>query len=80
MDKDINILVSFEAESSEPVQIIYNGTTTICIFPDGEKEIARPSKDDNFDPEVGVAMCIVRRIFGSRSAFQKAVKSGYKQD
>ena len=64
----------------KPSQIIYNGTTTICIFSDGDKVIARPSNDDSFDPEVGVAMCIMKRLYGSRTAFQKAVDNGYRQD
>ena len=63
-----------------PEKIIYNGTTTICVFPDGEKITARPTNEDNFDKEVGVSMCIMKRIFGSRSAFLRVVESGYDQN
>ena len=63
----------------EPKQIIYNGITTICIFHDNTKVISRPQKGEKFDKETGVAMCIAKYIYGSRSKFLKAVESGYDQ-
>jgi hypothetical protein len=63
-----------------PKQIIFNGVTTICIFPGGEKIISRPSNDDDFDPEFGVMACIMKRIYGSRNKFKKAVAEGHRQD
>lgn len=63
-----------------PEKIIYNGTTTVCIFRDGVRITARPTKDDDFDKEVGVAMCIMKRVFGSRSEFQRHVEKAYDQN
>ena len=63
-----------------PEKVIYNGTTTICVFPNGVKITARPTEDDDFDKEVGVAMCVMKRIFGSRSEFQRVVERGYEQE
>ena len=60
-------------------QIIFNGVTTICIFHDGTKVISRPQKGERFDRETGVAMCIAKYIYGSRSKFLRAVESGYEQ-
>jgi len=59
--------------------IIYNGITTICIFFDDTKVISRPQKGERFDRETGVAMCIAKYIYGSRSKFQRAVESGHEQ-
>lgn len=62
-----------------PVHIIFNGVTTICIFGDGTKVISRPQKGEKFDKETGVAMCIAKYIYGSRSKFLKAVEKGHQQ-
>ena len=63
-----------------PEQVIYNGITTIAIFPDGKKIKARPDKGAKFDKETGLAMCIAKHIFGSRAAFLHAVESANDQN
>jgi hypothetical protein len=62
-----------------PKQIIFNGVTTVCIFGDGTKIIARPQDGERFDKETGVAMCIAKYLFGSRSKFLDAVKRAHDQ-
>jgi len=39
-----------------PEQIVFNGDLTICIFPDGEKILARPCDGDKFYAGVGVSV------------------------
>ena len=63
-----------------------DGTKTVCktkapevdhvTLPDGKKLAVVPK--DEFDPEVGVAMCIAKKYFGSRHQFTKAVKGAVK--
>lgn len=43
-------------------------------FPDGETYVSHCSKEDHFDIEVGVALAIARHLYGSRTAFLKAIK------
>ena len=62
-----------------PVRIIFNDETTICYFEDGSKVVVTCSEDDEYTKEAGVAACIAKRVFGSRSAFLKAVEKGYRQ-
>lgn len=62
-----------------PTKIIYNGKTTIVFFRDGTKEIATCTEEDNYSKEAGVAQCIAKKLFGSRSAFLRAVESGKVQ-
>ena len=62
-----------------PEQISFYGTTTVCKFPDGKYTSARPQKGENFDKETGVAMCIAKYIYGSRSKFLRAVEKGHQQ-
>lgn len=66
--------------SLKPKKIIFNGSTTTCIFEDDTKYHSRPTIDDDFDPGVGVAMCIMKKLYGSRSKFENSVKKGYVQE
>ena len=77
---DIKIICRLEFENDHfPTSVIYNNGTTVCIFEGGDKVISRPSKDDEFDPEVGLAMCIAKRVYGSRQAFLRAVANANYQ-
>jgi len=62
-----------------PVKIIYNGTTTVCYFKDGSKEIVHCAEDEQFVKEVGVMSCIMKKLFNSRNEFKRLVDSGYVQ-
>ena len=62
-----------------PVRIIFNDKTTICYFEDESKTVVTCSNDDEYTEEAGVAACIAKRVFNSRSAFLKAVEKGYRQ-
>lgn len=63
-----------------PERVIYNGTTTIAIFPDGKKIKSRPDKGATFDKETGLAMCIVKHVYGTRAKFLKAVEKANDQN
>ena len=67
-------------QSYKPVKVIYNGITTIAIFSDGTKVISRPSEDEWFDKETGLAMCIAKRVYGGRGQFLQAVNSATVQN
>lgn len=48
------------------------------VFEDGSVRMSRCSKDDHFDPVIGVAMCIAARKLGSRTKLKKFVESHAK--
>ena len=62
-----------------PIKIIFNPPATICIFPDGERVVVKCTEGDTFSKQAGVAMCIIKRMFGSRANFKRLVDSGYLQ-
>lgn len=66
--------------SDIPQQVIYNGFATIAIYPGGEKIISRLKYGDKFDAATGLAMCIAKHVYGSYSAFLKAVESADNQN
>lgn len=69
-----------EPQPHVPERVIYNGTTTIAVFPGGKKVKARPDKEAKFDKETGLAMCIAKHVFKSRAAFLKAVEGANDQN
>lgn len=46
----------------------------IVIFKDGRKVIKEMNSEDNFDLNVGVALCIADYLFGSKTQFHKEVQ------
>lgn len=45
------------------------------VFSNGTHETVKCSEKDNFDPYVGIALCIAQRIFGSKTKFHKIVNN-----
>lgn len=56
-------------------KIIFNPPATVIIWGDDTKTVVKCSEDDKFNPEIGVAMCYMKKIYGSRHAFSKKVES-----
>ena len=56
--------------------VLFNETkkVTTVLFVDGTRVTSKAMSDDDFDPEVGFAMCIMKKLYGNRSKFQKAIK------
>lgn len=55
-------------------RIIFNPPATVIIWGDNTKTVVKCAEDDEFNPEVGVAMCYMKKIYGSRHAFSKMVE------
>jgi len=45
-------------------KVIYNDPATIVFWADGTKTVVKCNKNDIFDEEKGLAMAIVKRIYG----------------
>lgn len=52
--------------------------TTVVVFKDGTKEISRVADGEAFDLEVSVLQCLVKKLYGSRSAWLKELYSNNK--
>lgn len=55
-------------------QVIYNNPATIVYFNDGSKVVVKTMDGDEFNEEVGLAMAIMKKMFGSSTAFKKFAK------
>ena len=47
---------------------------TTVLFTDGTRVTSKATSEDEFDPEVGFAMCIMKKIYGNRSKFLKEIE------
>ena len=48
-------------------RVIINKPATIIIWKDGTKTVVKCTENDIFDPEKGIAMCIVKKLFDDKS-------------
>jgi hypothetical protein len=68
-----------DLQSLKPKLVVYNGRSTICIWEDNSVT-AVTATEDEIGPthELGVAMCVVKKVFGNRQEFMRLVDSGYE--
>lgn len=58
-------------------KIIFNPPATIVIWEDRHKEVVKCNRHEEFQPEIGVAMCFIKRIFESRNQFANLVEDAW---
>ena len=58
-------------------KVIFNDPATIVMWNDGTKTVVKCQEGDTFDPEKGLAMCIVKKSLGLKK-FYKAFNDGVK--
>lgn len=71
--KQIKSLTSHQRER-EIKKVIFNEPATIVFWADGTKTVVKCSKDDEFDPEKGLAMAIAKKFFGNENGYSKNIK------
>lgn len=57
--------------------VIFNDPATIVFWSDGTKTVSKVMDGDEFDPEIGIASCVTKKFFGSRSQFKKFTYKKY---
>ncbi len=78
---DVTVTNNFIGVSEESIEkVIFNPPATVVYFKDGSKVVVKTTEDDVFNPEVGLAMAIVKRIFGSRSNYKKFINKFIPED
>lgn len=71
---------SFGRNNIKVQKVIYNDPATIVYFTDGSRTVVKRYKDDPFDEQTGLLMCIAKRFLGDD--FHKVLKenvNGYKK-
>lgn len=52
-------------------RVIINEPATIIIWFDGSKTVVKCGKNETFDPEKGIAMAILKKVFGNSTKLNK---------
>ena len=52
----------------------FNGPATIVFWADGTKTVVKCQDGDDYSEEVGLAMCIVKKVFGNKSKYNDIFK------
>lgn len=55
-------------------KVIFNEPATIVFWEDGTKTVVKCGPNDIFDPEKGIAMCFVKKIYGNKGRYNNAFK------
>lgn len=55
-------------------KVVFNPPATVVMWDDGTKTVVKAMEGDEFSEELGLAMAVARRYFGSRSQLKKTVK------
>lgn len=54
--------------------VIFNEPDTVVFWGDGSKTVVKCQEGDVFDPEKGLAMAIVKKIYGNKSSYCNEIK------
>lgn len=54
--------------------VIFNNPATIVQWADGTKTIVKCQKGDTYNPELGLAMCIVKKACGNSGRYNDVFK------
>lgn len=69
-----NSMYGIYSRSLSIKNVIFNDPATIVIWSDGVKTIVKCVDGDTFDPEKGLAMAIVKRVFGNKGYYNNIIK------
>ena len=70
----VNSMYGIHSSSLSIKNVIFNDPATIVIWSDGVKTIVKCVDGDDFDPEKGLAMAIVKRVFGNKGYYNNIIK------
>ena len=54
-------------------KVIFNNPATIVFWLDGTKTIVKKADDEQWDPEKGLAMAIIKKYFGTNKEIKKII-------
>lgn len=60
-------------------KVIFNPPTTIILWEDGDKTVVRCGKNDVFDEDEGFAVAFIKKVFGTRRAYQRIIEKADRQ-
>ncbi len=57
-------------------KVVFHKPATIAYFDDGDKVVVKTSPHDDYNPEAGLALCVLKKMLGNNSVkFHKFFKT-----
>ena len=64
----------------DPVKkVVFNDPATVVYWIDGSKTVVKRSEDDRWDPEKGLLLCFMKRMFGNTGRFNDVLKEWMRE-
>ena len=57
----------------KPTKVIFNPPATVVYWSDNDKTVVKCREGDEFSEEIGFAMAFMKKVYGSRGCFKKAL-------
>lgn len=55
-------------------KVIFNHPATIILWDDGTKTVVHCGDDEKFDPEKGIAMCLLKKMLGNKGDYNNYIR------
>ncbi|MBO5906181.1 MAG: hypothetical protein J6Q84_07175 [Kiritimatiellae bacterium] len=69
----------YYANIPEIEKVIFNNPATIVIWADGSKTVVKAQSGDTYNPEVGIVMCIAKKVYGNGNKFNDIIRECFIQ-
>lgn len=73
-EQKMPIVPAYVDKSKPYTNVKFNGPATIVFWADGTKTVVKCQDGDDYSEEVGLAMCIVKKVFGNKSKYNDIFK------
>jgi len=64
-------------DNLKPKFVLFDPPYTYCIFPDNTQVSVKCAEGEEYSKEVGVAECIIKKLYQKRNRFLKLIKNGF---
>lgn len=74
----------FSANSNSPKtfaikDVIFSPPATIVVWEDGTKTVVKCQNDETYSKEIGLAMCICKKVYGNKGSYNNIFKKFIKE-
>lgn len=61
-------------------KVIFHPPATIVYWEDGTKTVVKCQKDEDYDPEKGLALCFMKRALGNKGNYNNIIRKEIKEE
>ena len=80
IEKDLYRILTNNIRIPSISKVIHNKPATIILWTDGTKTVVKCGDNDVYDPEKGIAMCIVKKVLGNKGNYYNTIKKWLPED